>query len=103
MKKYNHDLAVKVGKEVAKIWGTEEFITQEDMIPSMVNVLMPYQESDIESRLGEEFCEKYNTFVKIAKYQGKYYARFCGQIFNEIEDFVYVAKAVKEALNIVGH
>lgn len=66
----------------------------------MVNVLMPYQESDIESKLGEEFCEKYNTYVKLGKYEGKYYARFSSQIFNEIDDYVYVANAVKEALNI---
>lgn len=100
IKKYNHELACRVGKEVAKIWDTEELITDEELIGAMVNVLLPYQEADVEAKLGREFCEKYNTLVKVFKYQGKYYARFSCQIFNEMEDYIYVANAVKEALNI---
>ena len=77
-------------------------ITEESMLGAMTTIILPYQGNDVEAKLGLEFCEKYNTFIKIGKYQDKYYARFCAQIFNELEDFVFVANAVKEALNIKG-
>ncbi len=100
IKEYNHKLALRVGEEVAKIWDTEQLIQDENLIGAMVVILLPVQTADVEKKLGLEFCEKYNTFLKFAKYQDKYYARFCAQIFNELEDYVYVAKAVKEALDI---
>ena len=102
IKKYNHELALQIGKEVSKIWNTEELITEENLLGAMTTILLPYQGNDVEAKLGLEFCEKYNTFGKIGKYQDKYYARFCAQIFNQLEDFVFVANAVKETLNVKG-
>jgi len=99
VKKYNHELAVKVGQEVSKIWGTEQLVHEESMIGAMVLIELPEQSADVEKKLGLEFCEKYNTFVKIGKYQGKYYVRFCAQIFNELDDYIYVANAIKDTLN----
>ena len=99
VKKYNHELAVKVGQEVSKIWGTEQLVSEESMIGAMVVILLPEQSVEVEKKLGLEFCEKYNTFVKFGKYQGKYYVRFCAQIFNELDDYIYVANAIKETLN----
>ena len=93
---------MQVGKEVSKIWDTETLVVNDEMIGNMVNILLPFQGDDVEKKLGREFCDKYNTYLKLAKYQGKYYARFCCQIFNEIEDYTYVAKAVLETFNPKG-
>ena len=98
IKAYNHELALKVGKEVSSIWGTKELISDENAIGAMVNVLLPYQENDVTDKLGRSFCEKFSTYPKLFMYNGKHYMRFCCQIFNELEDYIYVANAVKETL-----
>ena len=98
IKSYNHELALKVGNEVSRIWGTKQLISDESAIGAMVSILLPYQEADVTEKLGRDFAEKYNTYIKVFKYNGKFYARFCCQIFNEIEDYVYVANAVKQTL-----
>jgi len=92
---YTHNLAVNVGKTISEIWGTEMLVSDEKMIGTMVNVRIPF-EGELD-KLMMEIYEKYNTFLMITKFSnGKFYARFSCQIFNELGDYVTAARALTE-------
>lgn len=91
--KYNHNLAVIAGDEVAKVWGTEVLILNKDRIGAMVNVRVPCESQiEIDEAVKKMLGEK-RSFLAVKKFNdGKFYARLSAQIFNEIEDYLKVAK-----------
>jgi len=96
---YNRELAWKVGMEVAKVWGTEVLIEKKERVGSMVNVRVPCEDKQIiETAIQKTLLEMNSFVVATALNDGKFYARFSSQIFNEIEDFVRVAEFFLKAL-----
>ncbi|RIB04131.1 pyridoxal phosphate-dependent transferase [Gigaspora rosea] len=95
---YCHDLAVKGGKLIASILGTE-IMGPEHIIPNMVNIRLPVDISN--ERISVEVLnnllfEKYRCYVLPYKHNGYWYIRASAQIYNDLSDFENVGKILKE-------
>ncbi|KAG7664606.1 uncharacterized protein J8A68_001831 [[Candida] subhashii] len=99
---YCHSLAMEVGKLISEEWGTS-YLDDEDQISTMVNVEVPVSPkllenwTDVEPKFKKELFGK-NTFVPCVIHNGKLYARFSCQIFNEISDYQSASKLLLEVL-----
>ncbi|CAG8801938.1 29441_t:CDS:2 [Gigaspora margarita] len=95
---YCHDLAVKGGKLIASILGTE-IMGPEYIIPNMVNIRLPVDVSN--ERISVEVLnnllfEKYHCYVLPYKHNGYWYIRASAQIYTDLSDFENVGKILKE-------
>ena len=98
--KYNHNLAVLAGKEVAKFWGTEVLILNEERIGAMVNVRVPCESQIVIEEAVKKMLVENRTFLAFKKFNdGKFYARLSAQIFNEIGDYLKVADDFLRIIN----
>ncbi|CAG8601030.1 22665_t:CDS:2 [Dentiscutata erythropus] len=95
---YCHDLAVKGGKLIASILGTE-ILGPEYIIPNMVNVRLPVDVSNEKISvevLNNLLFDKYHCYVLPYKHNGHWYIRASAQIFTDLSDFENVGKALRE-------
>lgn len=111
---YCWDLARKGGLAAAKILGTEVMDNEDGTLTrqcSMVMVRLPIEIHDAEKGIEgvspeqapgvqawicETLVKKYNTFVAIVWYKGRWWARFSAQIYLDESDFMWGAKVLKE-------
>jgi hercynylcysteine S-oxide lyase len=94
---YNRNLAWQAGQEIAKVWGTEILIKDKMKTPAMVNVRVPCDDPDLIEKIVKEALFEYNTYIPCFKFNnGKIYARFSAQIYNEISDYLYAANIFKK-------
>ncbi|UZJ56896.1 hypothetical protein CBS101457_006216 [Exobasidium rhododendri] len=106
--KYNHDLAIRGGKAAASILDTCIMdLPDESLTACMVNVQLPI----IRSRIGTDLTvwinyadswfftslyQEFRTALPVFEYDGKLWARFSAQIWLEVADFEYGARALLE-------
>lgn len=98
--KYNHDLAVKGGEVAAKILETDVMENAENTLTvAMVNVRLPLKKpnvSDVE--VVQVFIDKllyeHNCMAPVYKHNDIWYTRLSAQVYNDVTDFEYVAKAI---------
>lgn len=111
---YNHDLAVRGGKAAAAILDTCVLdLPDNSLTASMVNVQVPI----IKSRLGPDvnawivsagtwffntLLLEFKTVIPIYAYNGNIWARFSAQIWLEVADFEYGARAILELTNRIN-
>ncbi|KAJ0116402.1 hypothetical protein J7T55_007382 [Diaporthe amygdali] len=111
---YCWELARRGGLAAAKILGTEVMDNEDGTLTrqcSMVMVRLPIevasaekgtpgvpieQASGVQAWICETLVTKYNTFIAIIWYQGRWWARFSAQIYLDESDFVWGAKVLKE-------
>lgn len=116
---YCWDLARKGGLAAARVLGTEVMDNEEGTLTrqsSMVMVRLPIEVCDVKAgtagvpieqapRVQAWICEtlvkKYDTFIAIIWYKGRWWARFSAQIYLEESDFVWGANVLKEVCEIV--
>lgn len=97
--KYNRNLAWQAGVEIAKVWGTEILIKDQTKIPAMVNVRVPCEDTVLIEKIVKQALFEYNTYIPCFKFNnGKIYARFSAQIYNEISDYLYAANVFKKLI-----
>jgi len=111
---YNHDLAVRGGKAAAKILDTCVLdLPDNSLTACMVNVQLPIIKSRIgndltawlmvaDSWLFDSLFKEFKTVLPIFEYRGKIWARFSAQIWLEVADFEYGAKALLELSNRIN-
>ncbi|RLV93125.1 Hercynylcysteine sulfoxide lyase [Spathaspora sp. JA1] len=116
--KYCHDLAKQVGSVISKKWGTS-YLEQEQgpsLISTMVNVEIPTDSLGIDvngiknnwTRFDQEVYTKlidvHKAFTPCVVHNGKLYARFSCQIYNELSDYEHAAdvlvKVMKESVDL---
>ncbi|GAA5810552.1 hypothetical protein MFLAVUS_003975 [Mucor flavus] len=98
--KYAHDLAVKGGEIAAKILETDVMENAEKTLTvAMVNVRLPLKKpnvSDVE--VVQVFIDKllyeHNCMAPVYKHNDIWYTRLSAQVYNDVTDFEYVAKAI---------
>lgn len=108
------------GKAAAKILGTQVLDNQTGTLTNccLVNVLLPLKMSEqkIEGEntirpgdgvLAHQFMERtlvadFQTFIVVFYFQGQWWARLTGQIYLDIDDFVWAGKALKKICERVG-
>lgn len=111
---YNHDLAIRGGKAAASILGTCVLDLSDNLLTaSMVNVQVPI----IKSRLGSNIdawissagpwffttlLSEFKTVIPVYSYNGNIWARFSAQIWLEVTDFEYGARALMELSNRIN-
>lgn len=98
--KYNHDLAIKGGEVAARILGTEVMENAEKSLTvAMVNVRIPLQKPNIsDDEVVQAFIDKllydHNCMAPVYKHNNIWYTRFSAQVYNDVTDFEYIAKAI---------
>lgn len=103
--KYTHEMAVKGGALVAEILGTSVMENSEGTLTaSMVNVELPlkeskYSDSETERLIIEKMIYEHNCLAPAYKHNGKWWVRFSGQIYIDLDDFKYGAKAIQQICN----
>ena len=96
---FNHKLAWNAGLEVAKLWNTEVFIENEERIGAMVCVRIPCEDNELIEKIVNKVLYEYNTYIPTVKFNdGKFYARFSAQVFNEVGDFIKASELFLKAL-----
>ena len=96
---YVHTLAVDGGALLALAWGTD-VLHSEALYGAMVDVRVPTTNATLATSLGAALMERFHTFVPVYDIgavggaPGVYYARCSAQIFNELDDFQYLADSV---------
>lgn len=110
---YNHDLAVRGGEEAAKILGTSVMDNEDhSLTASMVNVRLPIISSRIangnsqdpaafekwaqkvESWFFKSLFEEFKCTAPVFAHDGKMWVRMSAQIWLEVDDFRYCARAL---------
>lgn len=94
-----------------KIWPCTTYLDNEDgsAITAMVNIEIPIEQyatkdfdrSDLKRYLlylEERICFKHNTFVPFSVNNGKAYARFSCQLYNDIDDYIYAGEIILKEL-----
>jgi hypothetical protein len=106
--KYNNRLAVQGGRAAAEILGTCLLdLSDNSLTANMVNVELPI----IKSQVGDDVAawvanadewffttlmQEFKTVIKVYSYEGKIWARFSAEIWLEVADFEYGARALLE-------
>ncbi|KAK8850714.1 hypothetical protein IAR55_004634 [Kwoniella newhampshirensis] len=102
IRKYNHSLAVEGGKRVAKLWGTQIMENPDgELTAAMVNVEMPHisvPDDLADAALQEIYIQdglfQANCYAAPYRHNGKWWTRFSTQVWNDLSDFEYIAKAL---------
>lgn len=105
--KYCWDLAAAGGAAAARILGTEVMDNEAGSLTrqcAMLMVRLPVEPSHsleaaaaakigakVQSWMCEEMATKFNTFIAITFYKGRWWARFSAQIYLEVSDFEWGA------------
>ncbi|KAI3391572.1 hypothetical protein diail_7064 [Diaporthe ilicicola] len=113
------DLARRGGLAAARVLGTEIMDNEVGELLrqcAMVTVRLPVeirsaekgtpgvpveQAPGVQAWICETLVRKYNTFIAIIWYKGRWWARFSAQIYLEESDFVWGAKVLKELCETV--
>lgn len=113
---YCTQLAQEAGRRAAEILGTEILENSTGTLGNccMTNVRLPISQSVVEEVaikggiekdnvvttvrewMSKLLVDEYNTFIMIRWYAGAWWVRFSGQVYLEIEDFEWGARALKE-------
>ncbi|KAJ3517812.1 hypothetical protein NMY22_g13883 [Coprinellus aureogranulatus] len=98
---YCHDLAVKGGKRLEEILGTEGMDPEGEITLNMVNVVLPIPTKlvwsvELYEWLNKKLIEEHKTYSAWFKHGGKWWTRVSVQVFNDIDDFDVLGKAWKE-------
>ena len=103
---YIHNLAVQGGQLLAQEWNTE-LLLPTDSFGAMVDVRVPCTNKTLMSDLPKRLLSEYSTYVPMYSWDNggawdepKWYARVSAQIFNDLDDFQFLANAVKKMLSL---
>ncbi|KAI7869291.1 pyridoxal phosphate-dependent transferase [Spinellus fusiger] len=105
--KYCHDLAVCGGDLVAKIFGTSVMeVPEKNLTACMVNVRLPLVQSRLsDSETGnfvfEKLLHEHNCTVYVYPHNDQWWVRLSPQVYNDLSDFEYVAKALLEVIKLL--
>jgi selenocysteine lyase/cysteine desulfurase len=94
---YCKDLALKAGERVAQIWNTRVLIENDhrsEMNAALVNVEFPCDNKQTMDHVSKTLMSDHQSYVQTYEFNGKYYARFSCQIYNELKDYEYVANTI---------
>lgn len=100
---YCHDIARAGGKKMAEILGTRLIDEEDQFTACMVDVLLPLPVEHDVPRLGSgvghqimhKLLEEWHCASSVYIHEGRLWARCSGQIWLEVSDFEYVARALK--------
>eukprot|EP00949_MAST-11_sp_MAST-11-sp1_P003205 g3205.t1 len=96
---YIHNLAVEGGKALAKEFGTELLFSHHSRFAAMVDVKLPPCNSSIDFTYELLHHKPISTYVPVySDNSGNMIARVSAQIYNDVDDFRFLAKVIKEII-----
>ncbi|WVQ86188.1 hypothetical protein IAT38_008356 [Cryptococcus sp. DSM 104549] len=101
---YTHTLAVQGGKRLRKKWGTKVMENPEgELTMAMVNVELPHipppkdgADQALQLAYTEDGLFENNCFAATYVHDGKWWARFSAQVWNELSDFDYIGDVLEK-------
>lgn len=102
---YCRDLAIRGGKRLAEIFGTEDMdqTPTHELTLNMVNVKLPLPATPdravkdaIEDFFNKKLLLDWNTYAPAFYHDNSWWVRCCAQVCNEINDFEHLGKAYKD-------
>lgn len=98
IKEYVSRLALEGGKYLAQTLGTEGPMISRGL--AMVNVPLPQAALKCcDMNTAKRLLVKHGTFVPIYPWQGQCFVRVSAQVYNEISDFMYLARTLLDVLS----
>ncbi|KAI8641624.1 pyridoxal phosphate-dependent transferase [Parasitella parasitica] len=100
IREYTHNIAVEGGAFVAKMLGTQVLENSTNTLTaSMVNVELPpftttLPDSEVGAFIMKKLIYEHHTMAATYKNNGKWYTRFCGQVYIDLDDFEHAGKAL---------
>ena len=96
---YMHMLAINGGQLMANEFGTE-LLFEEDFsrFAAMVDVRLPTTDTTIDFTSALLSLTPKSTYVPVYGLNGKLYARVSAQIYNNLDDFRFLAKAILDII-----
>ncbi|KAG8839491.1 hypothetical protein FRC20_006014 [Serendipita sp. 405] len=101
IRSYCHGLAREGGSKMAEILGTELMDKDDKFTANMVDVLLPLSEEEIKilpsnvpGIIHTRLLENWHCMSAVYKHNGKIWTRASAQIWIEVSDFEYVARAL---------
>ncbi|CAK9438687.1 uncharacterized protein LODBEIA_P29110 [Lodderomyces beijingensis] len=108
---YCHNLAVDAGNLVSKKWGTQVLDSKDStLISTMVTVEVPTNEfpsvvekwSSIDDAVYRRCMGQYKAYTPCLAHNGKLWARFSAQVYNELSDYEVASDVLLKVLKEVS-
>lgn len=101
---HNHELATQAAQILATAW-QQELPAPLNMLGAMATIPLPYQfaANDLlqaAANLHDILWERYRIEVPIIPFSDRLWIRISAQIYNELQDYKYLAKAISSLLDI---
>ncbi|KAI0303839.1 PLP-dependent transferase [Multifurca ochricompacta] len=99
---YCHSLALSGGKRLSELLGTPLLDPTGEFTLNMVNVGLPLALTTPDNAITHEFLlrsllEGWRVSAAVFLHNGRWWVRASAQVWNEISDFEYLAKALKDS------
>ncbi|KAI0267546.1 PLP-dependent transferase [Russula aff. rugulosa BPL654] len=98
---YCHSLALSGGERLSQLLGTSLMDPTGEFTLNMTNVELPLAPSIPNNgttlEIVRNLLERWRVSATIFQHNGKWWVRVCAQVWNEISDFEYLAKALKDS------
>jgi selenocysteine lyase/cysteine desulfurase len=99
---YCRSLALSGGKLLSRLLGTSLLDPTGEFTLNMTNVELPLAPSILDNNTAFEFLlrnllEGWRVSAAVFRHNGKWWVRVSAQVWNEISDFEYLAKALKDS------
>jgi selenocysteine lyase/cysteine desulfurase len=98
VRNYNHALAVRAAQRVADIWGTSVLTKEANCVGFLSNARVPSENLDLCVKIAYEMMDEDNTFPIFYRFDGKVWIRLSAQIYNELQDYEFMATRFKHRL-----
>ena len=105
---YCHSIAYHGAQKVANILGTEVLNNEEGTLTwqtCMVNIRLPLTQGEdvgpehrgvVVAHISKELVNNYGGFIATVFHNGAWWARVCGQIYLDMDDFEYCGRCLQE-------
>jgi selenocysteine lyase/cysteine desulfurase len=100
--------AAKGGALLATMWGTETLASSHAMLSCLTNVRLPTTNATAAAALGDALLARYHTWVpsfageRVGLPAMSYWVRVSAFVYNDVDDFEMLGRAVLEILNRVN-
>ena len=89
--KHNNELALAAAKRIAEIWGTQLLTDNPELTSSLVNILSPCQDVPKVRQIMFDMLKEDNCWPIFDVFNGVIYCRISCQIYNQMEDYEFMA------------
>ena len=101
MRNYGHTLAIDARKMLARSWGTD-ILAPENMIGMLATLELPGNPKDTDTHtatLHDKLRDEFHIEIPVIAMDGHTYVRISAQIYNYMEEYERLDRAVKSVFS----